>query len=234
MEPRATDGAEKGLEDWVRSVLGKDKAELAWGPPPAAAKSPSVCLTLLEIVPTPIPRTAEKPPLKLKLRYLLTVQAPDLQDAHRLLVALAFSAMDETDWDVEYGSLPAPMWQALGVALQPSLLLNVPLFQERPVRRVVRVREPLVLQTGSMRAITGTVLGPGDLPIMGAQVDLPSLGRGARTDHQGCFRLAGVPTRPAPSSLRVRAKGVETSVDLAALAPSGDQPLVIHLNQLED
>jgi hypothetical protein len=234
MESRATDAAEKGLVDWVRSVLGKDKAELSWGLPPGTAKSPTVGLTLLEILPTPIPRMAEKPPLKLKLRFLLTVQAPDPQDAHRLLVALAFAAMDETDWDVEYGPLPAAMWLALGAPLQPSILLSIPLLQERPVRRVSRVREPMVLQAGSMRAITGTVLGPGDFPVMGALVDLPSLGRAARTDHQGWFRLPGVPTKPAPESLRVRAKGVETSVDLAALGTSGDQPLVIHLNQLEE
>jgi hypothetical protein len=234
MEPRASDATEERLADWVRSALGKIKAELAWGAPLASAKSPTTSLTLLEITPTPLPRTTEKPPLKLKLRYLLTVQAPDPQDAHGLLVSLAFSAMDETDWDVELGSLPPAVWEALGVPLQPSIVLNVPLLQERPVRRVSRVREPMVLQTGSFRSIFGTVLGPGDLPIMGAQVDLPSLGRGARTDYQGNFRLAGVPTKPAPASLRVRAKGVETSVDLATLAPSGDQPLVIHLNQLEE
>jgi hypothetical protein len=234
MEPRASDATEERLADWVRSALGKDKAEIAWGAPLGSAKSPTVSLTLLEIIPTPTPRMAEKPPLRLKLRYVLSVQAPDPQEAHRLLIALAFSAMDETDWDVELGSLPPGVWEALGVPLQPSILLNVPLLKERPAMRISRVRVPLVLETGSIRAITGTVLGPGEIPIMGARVELPSLGRAARTDQQGRFRLSGIPAGPAPSSLRVRAKGVETSVDLGALAPSGDQPLVIHLNPLED
>lgn len=222
------------LADWIRSTLGKDKAELVWGTPAAAAKAPTVSVTLLEIIPTPLPRTAEKPPLKLTLRYLLSAQASDPKDAHRLLAALAFAAMEQTGWTVEPGSLGAEAWVALGVPLQPSLQLNIPLLRERPAPHVGRVRELMVLRTASLRAITGTVLGPGDLPIMGARVDLPSLGRYARTDHLGWFRLSGVPTNPTPASLVVRAKGIETTVDLSALAASGDQPVVIHLNQLED
>ncbi len=222
------------LADWVRSALGKEKVELAWGPPPAAAKSPTVSVTLIGIVPTPIPRTAERPPLKLTLRYLLSAQAPDPKDAQRLLAVLAFAAMDQTPWSVEPGSLSAELWQALAVPLQPSIVLDVPLLRERPAPHVGRVRVPLVLRTASLRTISGTVLGPGDLPIMGARVDLPSLGQAARTDHLGRFRLPGIPTDPTPTDLRVRAKGVETTVDLSTLAPSGDQPLIIHLNQLED
>lgn len=234
MEPQASDAAEERLGDWVRTALGKEKVELSWGLPLVSAKSPTVGLTLLEILPTPSPRIQGKPPLRLKLRYVLTVQAPDPQVAHRLLIALAFSAMDETDWDVELGSLPAGVWDALGVPLQPSILLNVPLLQERPERQAQLVRVPLVLKSGPVRAITGTVLGPGEIPIMGARVDLPSLGRTARTDHLGRFQLTGIPPEAAASSLRVRAKGVETSVDLKTRAPSGDPSLVIRVNPLED
>ena len=229
-----TGDVEERLADWVRGALGKEKAELAWGLPLASAKSATVSLTLLEIVPTPLPRTAEKPPLKLTLRYLLTLQAPDPQDAHRLLAGLVFSAMEQTEWTLEPGSLPASTWQELGAPLQPSIVLNVPLLQERPAPHVGRVRVPMVLRTASLRSITGTVLGPGDFPVMGAWVELPSLGRAVLTDHQGRFRLPSIPTRPAPASMRIRAKGVETSVDLSALPSSGDEPLVIHLNQLED
>jgi hypothetical protein len=142
--------------------------------------------------------------------------------------------MDETEWTLDLASPPPALWTALGIPLQPSIVLNVPLYQERPARKVGRVREPMVLRMASLRAITGTVVGPGDFPIMGAWVELPSLGRAVLTDHQGRFRLPGVPTRPAPVAMRVRAKGVETSVDLSGLASSGDEPLVIHLNQLED
>lgn len=234
MDARVTDATEERLAEWVRAALGDGRAAVAWGPPLAASKSPSVSLTLLEILPTPLPRTAAKAPLKLKLRYLITVQAPDPQEAHALLVRLSFSAMDATDWDVELGALPPAAWEALGAPLQPSLVLNVPLLEERPARRISRVRFPMVLETGSFRSITGSVLGPGEIPIMDACVDLPSLGRSARTDAQGRFRLPGVPTKPAPASLRVRAKGVEMSVDLSTTSASGDVPLVIHLNPLEE
>jgi len=234
MDARSSHAPLERLADWVRSALGKDKAELSWGPPPAAAKSATISLTLLEILPTPSPRMTGKPPLRLKLRYLLTAQAPDPRDAQRLLIALTFAAMEETDWDVELGSLPPGVWEALAVPLQPSIVLNVPLLQERPETIAQRVRVPLVIQAGPVRAITGTVLGPGEIPIMGARVDLPALGRTARTDHLGRFHLTGIPPEAAASTLRVRAKGVETSVDLETRAPSGDPSLVIRVNPLED
>ena len=75
------------------------------------------------------------------------------------------------------------------------------------------------------------VVGPGDVPVMGARVECPALNRVTRTDGKGRFRLAAVPAAPPPQFL-VTAKGRQrwVSPDLHAL---GGQPLVIRFDGLE-
>ena len=55
----------------------------------------------------------------------------------------------------------------------------------------------------------GVVLGPGDVPISDAFIEIPLLALATRTDKRGRFRFAAVPTAPAEQQLRVRAKARE-------------------------
>jgi len=221
------------LGDWVKGSLGKEKAELIFGTPKDTPKQTTVSVSLVGVLPVPTPRTPQKPPLKLSLRYLVSVQAEDVEDAHRLLGTLAFSAMETADFEMETEAPDPALWTALGVPLRPSFLVRVPLLKLRPEPKAKRVRFPLVIKTTPVCTISGVVLGPGDQPIMGARVEIPGSGRPVETDHLGHFVIPGVLREFGPRALQVRAKGVLETVDLDPKAPPGDS-LIIHLNSLED
>ena len=221
------------LSDWVKGSLGKEMAELAFGISKETPKATTVNLCLVGVLPTPSPRTPQRPPLKLVLRYLVSVQAAEVEDAHRILGTLAFSAMEVSDFDVETQAPDAALWAALGIPLQPSFAIRVPLLKSRPEPKLQRVRYPLVLKTSPVRSISGVVLGPGEIPVMGARVEIPGSGRPAQTDYLGYFVIPGVLREFAPEALEVRAKGARETIPLDPKAGL-DDPLVIHLNSLED
>ncbi|MGZ6682465.1 MAG: hypothetical protein ACXVFK_19875, partial [Solirubrobacteraceae bacterium] len=88
------------------------------------------------------------------------------------------------------------------------------------------VRAPLVLRGAGLRRLGGIVLGPGDVPVADAFVELPLLGLATRSDRRGRFTFAAVPTDQA-AQLVVHAKArtfpfsvdgseVELRLDLAA------------------
>jgi hypothetical protein len=221
------------LSDWVKESLGKEKAELSFGIPKEPPKSTTVTLSLVGVLPTPSPRTPQRPPLKLVLRYLVGVQAADVEDAHRILGTLAFSAMEVPDFEVETGAPEAALWSALGIPLQPSFAIRVPLLKIRPEPKPRRVRFPIVMRTSPIHSLAGVVLGPGEIPIMGARVEIPGSGRPVQTDYSGHFVIPGVLREFRPQSLEIRAKGARETVPLDPRADP-DDPLVIHLNSLED
>jgi hypothetical protein len=221
------------LSDWVKSSLGKEKAELFFGIPKDAPKAVTVTLSLVGVLPTPSPRTPQRPPLKLVLRYLISVQAEDVEDAHRILGTLAFSAMEVPDFEME-PEAPAPeLWRAIGIPLQPSFALRVPLLKSRPEPKARRVRFPLVIKTSPVRSLSGVVLGPGEIPIMGARVEIAGSGRPVETDSLGRFVIPGILREYAPRALEVRARGARETIPLGPQA-GADDALVIHLNSLED
>jgi hypothetical protein len=82
-----------------------------------------------------------------------------------------------------------------------------------------------------LRTLVGQVVGPRDIPIMNARVELPALDLVTNTDSNGHFRFARVPDAPGKRTLRVLAKGQEFSVNTEQ-ASSDKEPFVIHL-QLE-
>jgi len=226
------DEIDTGLAGWVKEALGKEKAEISFGAPEESPKETTVTLSLVGVLPTPTPRTPSKPPLKLVLRYLVSVQAPDTEDAHRILGTLAFSAMERPEFELELGAPEAALWPAFGVPLRPSFAIRVPLLKARPEPRARRVRYPIVIKTTPVRPIAGVVLGPGESPVMGAKVGIPG-GRPVETDHLGHFVIPGVLRDFAPAALEVRAKGALETVPLGPQSAPGDS-LVIHLNSLED
>ncbi|HEV3028307.1 MAG TPA: hypothetical protein VG457_12080 [Planctomycetota bacterium] len=221
------------LSDWVKGSLGKEKAELLFGIPKDAPKATTVTLSLVGVLPTPSPRTPQRPPLKLVLRYLVSVQAEDVEDAHRLLGTLAFSAMEIPDFELETEAPEAALWKAIGTPLQPSFAIRVPLLKIRPEPKARRVRFPLVIKTSAVRSLSGVVLGPGEIPIMGARVEIAGSGRPVETDSLGHFVIPGILREFAPRALEVRAKGARETIPLDPQA-GADEDLVIHLNSLED
>lgn len=204
---------DRRLEAKVKELF--DDVEVFFGPPGPGKAARGIGLHLMEAAPTPPLSTTRRPPLQATLRYLVTAWAATPQEAHRLLGETFFAALEWPDVEVE--------------AAPPAFALRVLLRRERPEPPETRVRHPLVFKTTPMGSLSGVVVGPGDEPVMGARVEVPWLEKGATTDAEGRFAIGGLPSAPRVKRLRVRAKGLEMSVDV----PAGG-PLKIRMNGLED
>jgi hypothetical protein len=196
--------------DWIGSII--TGAEVALGLPSNNAQSAQIGLYLMDLSQSNCARVGKLPPFQINLRYLVTVRSPREEEAHRLL-----------------GELIVEAWAILGTAPQPSFFLRAPLRRERPEKLAPRVKEPVVLQPSPMRALSGVVYEAGGMPIMGARVELLTLGITTRTDESGRFRFAAVPSN-GQLKLLAQAKGQTKEIDYSV----GDEPLEIRLHLLEE
>src|SRR6266850_5283921 len=131
--------------DWVGTVV--EGGYVSLGPPDNQRAGRGVGLYLLELVQSPPPSSNKRPPLQLALRYLITAWSGTPEDAHQMLVALMFAAMENKEFQVELEPLPVTVWTAFGVPPRPSFILRVPLRQERPQPQTKLVREPLRVES---------------------------------------------------------------------------------------
>jgi hypothetical protein len=221
--------ADARLRDWaLAAVPGLD---ISFAAPSNTHTGQGVSLHLMDLVRQPPPRGPNRPPLQLALRYLVTTWADTVEDAHRLLGQLVFAAMEQTDVEVELQPLDGSAWAAIGVLSRPAFVLRVTLRKELPVPAQPFVRGPIIVQAAPPASLYGRVVGPGDIPLADAIVEVPSLRLAQRTDAKGFFVFAAVPGPPTLVSLRVRARGQELTLP-AALPTSHDQPQIIHLDQV--
>jgi hypothetical protein len=196
------------LRDWVKATVGSIDVSLST--PRAASSDRGVGLYLIDLDKKPPARGGTPPPLQLWLRYLVTTWAQTPEDAHELLFSLAFAAMDQPEFEVDLEQRPAAVWQALDLPPMPSFIIQVPLLRLRVTEPVRHVRQPLQIQSAGVVTLEGTILA-GSTPVPSADVDLPALGAVTRTDARGRFRFRSVPSAPASTLVRVRARGYETT-----------------------
>jgi len=220
------------IRDWIGSII--TGAEVVLGLPGANAQSAQVGLYLMDLSQSNCARAGKLPPLKINLRYLVTAWSPRAEEAHRLLGELIFAALQKPEkeapeFEVVVEPLPVEAWAVLGAAPQPSFFLRAPLRRERPEPAVPMVKEPVVLQPSPMRVLSGVVYESGGMPIMGARVELLTLGIATRTDERGRFRFVGAPSN-GQLKLLAQAKGRTKEIDYSA----GDGPLEIRLDLLEE
>jgi len=219
---------DRRLASWIGDILDQVNVSLAL--PGAMDAAKGVNLYLLELLQSPAARGTRRPPLLMTLRYLVTTQAPKVEDAHQMLGALVIAALENTEFEVEQEALPLSLWSALGIPPRPSFVLRVPFRHERaeklapPVRSVILKRLPL-------RSFGGQIVGPENIPIMNARVELPAFELFTNTDSKGRFYFSAIPASPGAKVLRVRAKGQEFSINTEQVSSDKD-PLVIQL-QLE-
>jgi len=223
------DEIDRHLTDWIGTIL--KEVEVSLGPPRASHDGRSVGLYLLELTHTPVPRGKRRPPIQIRLRYLVTTQAAEPLEQHQMLGALLIAALKNPEFEVEHDSLPISAWTALNVEPRPSFVLRVPFTYEQPEKLAPPVRHPLVVKSSELRTLRGQVFGPENIPLADARVEVPALQLYTNTDSKGRFHFSAVPAEPYPKLLCVRAKGQEFSIDTEQ-ADSGTEPLVIHL-QLE-
>jgi hypothetical protein len=221
--------ADARLADWAGAVAGPG-VHVALTAPRDGTSGSGVSLFLIDLVSLPPMRGQRRAPLQLALRYLVTAWADDVHSEHRLLDALVAAAMQEEGLEVVLEPTPPATWLALECQPRPAFVLQVPVRQARPEPATPRVRGPLVVQGVALAPLAGVVLGPGDVPLAGARVEVPSAAAVAETDPRGWFRFPGLPVEPRQKLVRVRARGRQIDVEIAQPEASGS--VVIHFDQL--
>lgn len=203
------DAIDRDLLDWLTATAPKTVVTLA-APAADAGDKPLVSCYLLALATAPPARgagTRGPVPQQFALRYLISVSAADPQEAHRVLGPLVFAAMDRAGCEVELDMLPADLWLALGVVPRPAFILRVPLRLARPEPATGIVLHPIVINEAPLRSLSGRVVGPGDIPLAGARLELPSLHLATRSDHRGRFAFPPIPIDPLPPELVITARG---------------------------
>lgn len=220
------DEVDQRLKGWVGEVVGDIPIFLA--APERESRGHGVRLYLLELGAAPPARSVRRVPLQFSVCYLVTVDAETPERAHQLLGELVFAALEAPGFEVDLSAPPLELWTALGVSPQPAFRLRLPVRRERAEPNVRRVSFPLVTQSVKNEVLVGRVVGPGDVPIPGALVELPSLKLSTRTDARGGFRFPLVPSLESIGRLEVRAKGEVLQVGAEAFVPEEGQ-LVIRM-----
>lgn len=221
------------LKNWVAEIQGDALWTLSLPAGNSSGKAAQVQIVtyLLEILRAPVARSEQPAPLQISLRFLVSAWCSDSAAANDVLLRLAFSAMEQANWELESEPMPLQGWQALGIAPRPGFILRVPLRMERPRPAFKRVRVARI-EGGVLPSLRGVVLGPNDVPVTGAKVEVPSQQRWTETDQRGGFILPGIALSPK-ESLLVRARGQQMEVSSDGLAASA-QPLTIRFTSLED
>jgi hypothetical protein len=219
------DQVDRQLGDWARGVFRDVTVVFDLR---ASTQAPSgVALHLTELLEEPPPRGPRRPPLQLLLRYLVSCWAERTEDAHKLLGELAFAAMENPEFRVDLTPASSEFWRACALPPRPSFFLCVPCRLERERKPAALVRGPIVIKATGLSPLDGQVLGPDDIPVMGARVEVPTLGLVSRTDFRGHFHFASIPME-SPLVLHVNAKGREIAVKTER-APDSKAPLIIHV-----
>lgn len=216
------DEVDQQVTSWVEQVLPGVSATLDG---PAAAGD--VALHLFEIADLPTAHTEERRLLQVRLGYLVTTSGDDVALAHKRLGQLLFAALTHPDYSVRFPGDLAAFWSAAGVPPRPGFILTVPLRQPLERAPAPPVKAPLVVEGTRLRVMEGVLLGPGDVPISDAYVEIPSLGLATRSDTRGRFRFKAVPAAPAEQQVRVRAKAREFPFTVDSSQPS---PFVLRLD----
>ena len=192
---------DKELQDWLATIPGV--ASISLEPPPLKQ---GISLYLMSLGESSPMRTNRRSPLNTALHYLVTSWHKDPAQAHTQLSQLLFASLEHPDYEVCYDHIDYHLWQLFGIAPQPAFVLRVIASLERPEPVIPRVQEPRV-ETVPAVPLTGRVLGPDDVPLAGAYVQLPVLQLSRRTDTRGKFYFPNVPGDSV--QVLVRAKGVE-------------------------
>ena len=220
------DEADARLEAWTKGAL--DGVEVSLSPPSDSAAKNSVSLYLMDVIPTQPSRGVRLPPVQAVLRYLITTQAKDPKEAHRLLGELMVAAAEMPDFEMEKEPLPAQLWQSFGLRPRPAFILRVPFTYERKEKPVKMVRFPLTMQKAPLVPLQGKILSTGNIPLVGAKVELPFFKLYTVTDADGAFRFPAVPSEPKNKDLFIRVKGREFSISTKQADREGGK-LVIQL-----
>lgn len=217
-DPGPVERATAELTGWLSAATG---TLVRPGPPtepttePTAEQPEAVLFAWpIELLPEPEGRqVGARPPFRCRVRQLVLAAGPD-PTATRLLDRALTAAVQPGAPEVRLGPLPPELWLALGLAPRPALLFDVAVRIDRPVPAPPLVRSPLRIEESAIRGLSGTVIGPQDVPMADLRVELPATGAYVHTNSRGEFGFSNVPAQDR-TRLRIVGKGrrYETEVD---------------------
>jgi hypothetical protein len=225
------DRQDRAVQEWIGETV--HPATVALALPTNGDMPPSITLYLMDIVSEPISPGSRDAPLRVTLRYLVTGGMGAFEETHRMLGDVLFAALEHAEYEVEREQIPLAFWHAIGAAPRPAFVLRVPCHRERKPVSMKRVRNAPTIQSVPITPLVGVVLGPGEIPVVDALVEVQALGLAQRTDHDGRFAFRTIPAAPHTTVLRVTAKGHVLSQPITR-APTETDGLVIHFEPLED
>ncbi len=212
------DDVDKELESWAKETFSN--LEVSFGKP-TETDNLSLCLYLLDLFPEPTGRAVRLPPLQITLRYLVVPQGAIISETHQLLGKLLVSAMENTRFEIEKEPLPFDVWQAFGISPRPSFVLRVLFKHERMEKLAPPVRHPLTIRQAVLEPLHGQI-SVNQMPMSDANVEIPLLKIFTKTDANGKFFFASLPSEPTDKSLLIRVKGHEFSTSLSQAERRGD------------
>lgn len=210
------DQVDRELQAWVSNAGSIAENQITLAAPGTAETTVSLYLMQVVRVMTSHETPRNSPASsKIMLHYLVTVRDDDLLRAHRLLGDLMFAAIEEPEYEVDLDPIPIGAWAAFNQIPQPAFVVKVPLRHERPERVPQLVTKPMELRSVQVTSLHGIVLGPDDIPLHGALVELPDLQLVQRTNRKGAFLFSTIPAGVHKPTLRIRAKGklIEKRID---------------------
>ena len=159
-------------------------------------------------------------PLRLRVRFLVyaggRTTSPGLDLLDRVLIK-------EQPYLVPV-EVPDSLWQAIGARQRPALLFDVPVHVAWPGDPAPRVTALPRIVAASLRDVSGVVVAPGGVPLVGMRVAVSDGTATAHTDGQGRFTLPGV-LAGQPLRLVVTGRGLRLHATVGE--DSNGEPVVI-------
>jgi hypothetical protein len=221
------DQADQHLKEWVTTIL--PEAIIKLEAPQETQTGRIVNLYLMGLEERPPTHENHQPSLQVVLSYFVTTWAEQPEEAHRLLGELVFAALGNPEFEVELSSLPATVWASYRLIPRPYFVLKSPVRKLREVTPTKYVTQPLSIKETGATKLYGLMVGPGDVPLSGAQVTIPALRQVQYTDARGRFCFPLVPGPISFRTIRVKVKGRELEVT-PDQPTSENAPFVIRLN----
>ncbi len=216
------------LRKWVDSVAGDVAVSLSLEEKREADISINLCL--MDILSMPMYGQGRRLPLQVRLRYLVSTAANDVEESHQLLGKLLFSALEKPEFEVDLESVHMTVWQAFGIAPRPAFYLSLPMRVERKdTAKLIRTPPELVYR--KTRDLHGILMGPGNIPVPNGRIELAGLGRSVNADEKGCFHFSSIPDKPTKRQFFINAKG--QNFEIEATLPEEGKLLLLHLQAME-
>lgn len=229
------------VHGWLTDLVGETavRSGVPSADPAAEPDNGARPLTIhpLAVVPEPqISVDVHRPrATAVSMRYLICATHPGATSALEHLDAVLTWLLDPLARDddapliqLDTGVASLDLWSTLGLPPRPGLVVSARATFSRAARDAPPVTTPLRVVGAAVTSLTGRLVGPGELPLAGAEVSAATTGARARTGTDGSFVLSGVPAGPLTLTIRVKGRTFE------ALADPTDEPLLVHCDPTEE